>query len=93
LRNPWDSQIQDVVFKKVGEEAGDLWRKLKGGAKISAVEIRTEQKGVGRLRFSAFDIHQIECLLKEFKAHPKKNLLDFNQQCFGGVLVEASSPV
>lgn len=87
------SKFQDVVFKNIDEKAGELWRELKGGAKISAVEIRTEHKGVGRLRFSEFDIDQIKCLLNAFKAHPKKNIFDFNQQCFGGALVEASSPV
>lgn len=85
------SQAQDIVFKKLGGKVEELWRELKGGAKISAVEIRTEHKGVGRLRFSEFDIHQIECLLNGFKAHPKRTIFDFNQHCFGGALVESPS--
>jgi hypothetical protein len=86
------SQVQEVALKKIGEKTGQLWQKLKGGARISAVEIRTEYKGVGRLKFSAFDIDQIECLLNGFKAQPMKNLFDFNQQCFGGALVEPPLP-
>jgi hypothetical protein len=82
------AQIQEVAFKKIGEKAEDLRRTLPSRTTISAVEIRTEHKGVGRLKFSEFEIDQIKCLLGGFKVHPGRNLFDFNQQCFHGALVE-----
>jgi hypothetical protein len=85
------SQIQENALKKIGEKAGWIWQHLKDEVKISAVEIRTEKKGVARLKFSLFNINQIECLLDGFKTQPMKNIFDFNQQCFGGELVKPPS--
>ncbi len=94
------NRVFDELYKKLREETmariGPLvrhfWQEARGGARISAVEIRTENRGVCRVRFSAFDVEQITCLLRKINENPSGQLIQFNQHCFNGELVEVRQP-
>jgi hypothetical protein len=53
-------------------------------APIIYVEIRTEKKGVMRIRFDKFDIYQLECLAVHWDRI--SHLSETNRPCFGGEL-------
>jgi hypothetical protein len=58
-------------------------------AKISYVEIRTEKKGVMRIKFDKFDIYQLECLAVHWDRI--SHLSETNRPCFGGELYTPDS--
>jgi len=68
------------------------WQKLHAKqARIDHVEIRTAEKGIGRLAFSEFDPKQLECLLG--KVQQIASIHEANQECFGGLLLPVTERV
>ena len=92
-----DDLAEDAInaaMKQVLAFMKTRWLELiHGGVRIDHVEIRTENKGVMRIRFSKFQIDQVSCLLRNF--YRISHLRDCNGQCFNGNLVlppASSSP-
>lgn len=83
------TQVKQTMLARLGPHLRHRWQEIKGGARVSAVELRTEDRGVCRIRFSAFELEQLECLLVGMAAARNDRLIDFNQTCFRGELVEA----
>src|SRR5581483_1742809 len=93
VAGPWIvDKAAGAVLDKVAKAALDrfiefvkqVWTQ-RGGIRIDHVEIRTRDKGVARLAFSAFRASQIRCLLERFNQIDA--LWQCNQECFAGRLV------
>lgn len=81
-------QLQAYVLEKIGKRIREYWVLIKGGAEITAVELRTANRGIVRISFSKFDPDGLSCLLANMVERPGDRLISFNQICFGGSLVE-----
>jgi hypothetical protein len=66
----------------------DVWQSVTK-ARICFVEIRTEKKGVMRIKFDKFDIYQLECLAVHWSRI--SHLSETNRPCFGGELYQPGS--
>jgi hypothetical protein len=81
-------QLQTYVLEKIGKRIRESWVLIKGGTGITAVELRTANRGIVRVSFSEFDPDGLSCLLDRMVERPDDRLISFNQPCFGGSLVE-----
>jgi hypothetical protein len=63
---------------------------IRGGVRIDHVEIRTENKGVMRVRFSEFNVERLRCLIQSFPSI--SHLRECNHKCFKDSLVLVDSP-
>lgn len=80
----------DAAVAKLATFMKDQWpRLIRGGVRIDHLEIRTESKGVMRIPFSSFNVDQLRCLIEKFPSI--SHLSECNAECFGGMLVDAST--
>jgi len=88
-------KVGEEIYKKAIEKSVDKlfsflkskWNNILPSYKIAFVEIRTENKGVMRVKFDDFKVEQIECLIKNFETI--EHLSDVNQSCFDGLLIDS----
>jgi hypothetical protein len=85
----------EEIYKKSVEKSVDKffgflklkWDGILPEYKIAFVEIRTEKKGVMRVRFEDFKVEQLKCLIDNFTKI--EHLSQTNQTCFGGQLLDS----